>query len=225
MWKPRILLADDHKLALQSLRELLGQDYQVVGAVEDGQEVLHCVKDLQPDLLLLDISMPSMDGFKVAQQVRSTLPRIKIIFVTMHTEPTVILEAFQVGGSGYVLKQSAASELHRAIQAVLNHNRFLTSDIPASLREKIMAKIEGIPTEDLSGRLTNRQQTVLGLLAKGCTSKEISNTLHISLSTVAFHKTNIMQALGIHSSAELTKYAVEKGLTGLHDKPKSLRSA
>ena len=225
MWKPRILLADDHVLVLQSLRELLGQDYQIVGAVQDGYEILRCIKDLQTDLLLLDISMPTLDGFKAAQQVRAKFPQIKIIFVTMHTEPTVILEAFQVGASGYVLKQSAASELHRAIQTVLHHERFLTSDIPASLREKILAKIEGIPTEDLSGHLTKRQQTVLGLLAKGCTSKEISNMLHISLSTVAFHKTNIMHALGIHTSAELTKYAVEKGLTELHGTPRSLRSA
>ncbi len=213
MVKPRILLADDHFLALQSLQELLCDDYQVIGAVNDGWEVIQSIKKLKPDLLLLDISMPRLDGLKTAHQVRSLSPGVKMIFVTMHTEPTVIMEAFRVGASGYVLKQSAASELHRAIKAVLNHRWFLASEIPVDLREKIETQIEGIPTDELSGRLTHRQQTVLGLIAQGCTSREISHTLKISLSTVAFHKTNIMKALGIHSPAELTQYAVSNGIT------------
>lgn len=209
----KILLADDHALVLQGLKKLLGGEYQVVGEITDGSVVPQAVVELRPDLILLDISMAPVDGLEAARQVRKIYPRAKIIFVTMHTEPTMIMEAFRIGASGYVLKQSAASELHKAISTVLHHGWFLSTQIGEEIREKISAQIEGIPTDELSGRLTDRQQTVLRLIANGHTSKQIAKSLNISPRTVAFHRTNIMQALGIRAAADLTKYAVEKGIT------------
>ena len=209
----RILLADDHALVLQGLKKLLGKEYQIVGEVSDGSDLPTAAVKLHPDLILLDISMEHVDGLQAARQVRKIYPRAKIIFVTMHTEPTMIMEAFRVGASGYVLKQSAASELHKAISTVLHHGWFLSTQIDEEIREKISAQIEGIPTDELSGRLTDRQRSVLRLIANGHTSKQIAKMLNISPSTVAFHRTNIMQALGIRTAANLTKYAVEKGIT------------
>jgi DNA-binding NarL/FixJ family response regulator len=213
----KILLADDHALVLQGLKKLLGAEYQVVGEVTDGSVVPQAAVELRPDLILLDISMAHVDGLEAARQVRKIYPRAKIIFVTMNTEPTMIMEAFRVGASGYVLKQSAPSELHTAISTVLRHGWFLSTQIGEDIRENISAQVEGIPTDELSGRLTNRQQSVLRLIASGYTSKQIAKTLGISLRTVAFHRTNIMQALGIRAAADLTKYAVEKGLTKRDD--------
>ena len=208
--KLRILLADDHTIVLQGLRRLLETEYQVVGEVTDGSLVPQAVVDLQPDLLLLDISMEPVDGLEAARQVRKISRRAKIIFVTMHTEPTMIMEAFSIGASGYVLKQSAASELHTAISTVFRQGWFLSNQISEKVREQISAQVEGIPTDELSGRLTDRQRAVLELIAKGFTSKQIAKALRISPSTVAFHRTNIIQALGIRTVAELTRYAAEK---------------
>ncbi len=208
-------MADDHTLALQGLRELLKNDYQIVGEVHDGSEVVPAARQLHPDIVLLDISMSRVNGFEAAAQIKTTLPGVRIIFVTMHTEPTIIMEAFQVGASGYVLKHSAASELIYAIQTVLRHEWFLSSQIGGDIREKLSIQIEGMPSDELSGRLTKRQEAVLQLIAQGQSSKHIAQRLNISLSTVAFHKTSIMQALGLKTSAELTKYAVRKGITKL----------
>ncbi len=210
--KLRILLADDHTIVLQGLRKLLEAKHQVVGEVTDGSLVPKAVEELRPDLLLLDISMKPVDGLEAARQVKKISQRAKIIFVTMHTEPTMIMEAFNIGASGYVLKQSAASELHSAISTVFRQGWFLSNQINEKVREQISAQVEGIPTDELSGRLTDRQRGVLELIAKGYTSKQIANALGISPSTVAFHRTNIVQALGIRTAADLTRYAAEKGL-------------
>lgn len=213
--QPRLLLVDDHELVLQGLQRLLCDDFQIVGTTDQGAEVVSLAYDLMPDCLLLDISIGNTNGFDTARQLKKALPQVKLIFVTMHSEPTLVREAFHIGVNGYVLKQSAASELIGAIHEVMANRYYISPYFPQEVRETIQLIAEGIPTQDLSGRLTDQQKNVLKLVAKGCSSKEISQILNISLNTVSFHKSNIMEALGIHNSADLTKYAIVRGLASL----------
>ncbi|MCA9469682.1 MAG: response regulator transcription factor [Nitrospira sp.] len=207
----RIVIADDHQLVVHGLQQLLEQDFQVVGTTTNGRAVLHKIKQLKPDVLLLDIAMPNFNGFQVAQSVHHSFPSLPIIFVTMHQEPPYITEAFRVGIKGYVLKHSAVTELKTAIKVVINNRRFLSSHIPRPLREQILAKARGAPIKDLSGKLTARQKIVFTLLAQGLSTQAVAKKLGITSSCVAFHKGNIKKNLGIHSLAELTRYAIEHG--------------
>lgn len=213
--QPRLLLVDDHELVLQGLQQLLCNDFQIVGTTRKGENVISLAHDLMPDCLLLDISIGNINGFEMARQLKKTLPQIKLILVTMHSEPTFVREAFDIGVHGYVLKQSATSELIGAIHEVMANRYYISPHLPQEVREKVQLIAEGIPTHDLSGRLTDQQKNVLKLVAQGYTSKEISQSLNISLSTVAFHKANIMEALGIRNSADLTKYAIAQGFSAL----------
>jgi DNA-binding NarL/FixJ family response regulator len=213
--QPRILLVDDHEIVLQGLKQLLHDDFQVVGTISKGSEVIPLAQELMPDCLLLDITIGGIDGFDIAREIKKLFPQIKLIFVTMHSEPTFVREAFQIGVHGYVLKQSATSELIGAIHEVLANRHYISSYLPQDVQEKVQLIADGMPTHDLSGRLTNQQKNVLKLVAKGYSSQEIATTLGISPSTVAFHKSNIMEALGIHNSADLTKYAISQGFDSL----------
>ncbi|MDT7043718.1 response regulator transcription factor [Candidatus Nitronereus thalassa] len=212
----RVLIVDDHVLVLQGLQQLLDAECDVVGTSTNGRDFLRKAQELQPDIVLLDKQMPDGDGFAFARELKAQQPLVKIVFVTMHEDPTIITEAFQLGAMGYVLKQSVGSELVRAIQEVSRSRYYMSPQISEEVRETILAKTEGIPLEELSGRLTQKQRRVLGLIAEGYTAKEIGSTLKISASTVAFHKSNIMQALGVKTAAELTKYAVTHGITSLN---------
>jgi DNA-binding NarL/FixJ family response regulator len=208
----RIFMADDHQLVLQGLRTLLKDEFHIIGETHDGSEVVPLSKTLQPDVVLLDISLKPINGFTIAEQLKAQLPQTKIIFVTMHTEPTFVMRAFTIGAAGYVLKHNAASELVEAIHKVLKNGYYLSQKIPGTIRETVMSRIQGIPGQELQGKLTERQREVLGLLAQGLTARQIGHRLNISHSTVAFHTTNIIQALGLRSRAELTKYAMDQHL-------------
>jgi len=208
----RILMVDDHKLVLQGIRTLLEEEFQIIGEIHDGKEVLNKAQEFQPDVVLLDISLKSITGFVIAEELKKRLPHIKIVFVTMHTEPTFVMRAFKIGASAYVLKHNAASELVDAINAVVKNGYYLSGKIPENVRDTVMSYIEGIPCQELQGKLTKRQKDVLRLLARGLTGKQIGKQLNISHSTVAFHKTNIIQALGLRRRAELAKYAIEQHL-------------
>lgn len=215
--QPRVLLVDDHEIVLQGLQQLLHDDFQVVGTASKGTEVIPLAQDLKPDCVLLDISIGGIDGFDIARELKTCLPQIKLIFVTMHSEPTYVREAFHIGVQGYVLKQSATSELIGAIREVLDNRYYVSPYFPQEVQEKVQLIAEGIPTHDLSGRLTNQQKNVLKLVAKGYSSQDIAKNLGISPSTVAFHKSNIMEALGIHNAADLTKYAIAQGYASLEE--------
>jgi DNA-binding NarL/FixJ family response regulator len=213
--QPSILLVDDHEIVLQGLQQLLDDDFQIVGTARKGTEVIPLAQELKPDCVLLDISIGGLDGFDIARELKTCLPQIKLIFVTMHSEPTFVREAFHIGVHGYVLKQSATSELIGAIHQVLANRFYVSPYFPREVQEKVQLIAEGIPTHDLSGRLTNQQKNVLKLVAKGYSSQDIAKNLGISPSTVAFHKSNIMEALGIHNAADLTKYAIAQGFASL----------
>jgi len=214
MPKPRLLLADDHELLLDGLRRILEPDFELIGSVGDGRAAVATFEQFQPDLMLLDISLPLLNGIEAARQVKSNSPDARILFVTMQTDRVYVEEAFRAGASGYVLKQAAATELVEAIRAVLRGRNYISP---------LVAERIGIPVFDLTrdpsrlfgGQLTPRQREVLQLIAEGKTLKEIGQVLGISVRTVEFHKNGLMQALGFRTTAELTRYAVDHGIVGV----------
>ncbi len=219
--RARIFLIDDHILVLESYKKLLESHYDVVGEAHETHEthetidVVNQVRQARPDVILMDISMPDQNGYQIARNVKMTYPGIKIIFVSMHLEPTFIMEAFRAGGEGYVPKQTAGSELLSAIQQVFNNQPYLSPIIPEEVRNTVLAQNEGMPGGELSGKLTPKQKEVLKLVAQGFSCKDIARAMNISQSTVSFHKTQIIQALGIKSKADLTKYAIMSGISSL----------
>ncbi len=208
---PRVLLADDHTLVLEGFRRIVEQRCEVVGAVENGRALLEAATRLHPDLILLDISMPLLNGLDAARQVKKALPDVKLSFVTMHADPAYVSEAFKAGASAYLLKRSAARELDQAIDAVLRGPYFVT----ALLTRDVVTSLSQGQATLLAQRqeLTPRQREVLQLVAEGRTIKEIAALLNISPKTVEFHKAQIMFHLDLHTTAELTKYALAHGLT------------
>jgi DNA-binding NarL/FixJ family response regulator len=212
MSKPRVLLADDHTLVLDGFRKLLEEHCEIVGAVEDGRALLEAAERHRPDVITLDISMPQLNGIDAARRLRKISPHSKLIFVTMHADQAYISEAFKSGASGYLLKRSAGSELVQAIQAVMNGNYYVTSLIAKNL---VNSALVGGRTPVLQrDTLTVRQREVLQLVAEGRTIKEIATVLSISPKTVEFHKSQLMEQLDLHTTAELTKYALTHGLIG-----------
>ncbi len=210
MTKPRILLADDHTLVLEGFKKLLEDHCEIVGAVEDGRTLLEAAQRLQPDLIALDISMPHLNGIDAARHLRKLAPQAKLIFLTMHADQAYVSEAFKAGASGYLLKRSAGSELLQAIHAVTNGNYYVTALVA---KELVNSALDGIhPPVVHSNQLTARQREILQLVAEGLAVKEIATTLNISPKTVEYHKSKLMEQLDLHTTAELTKYALTHGL-------------
>jgi DNA-binding NarL/FixJ family response regulator len=202
MSKPRLLLADDHELLVDGLRKLLEPEYAVVESVGDGRAAVAAYARLQPDLLLLDVGLPLLNGIEAARQVRGKSPAARILFVTMQTDRIYVEEAMRAGASGYVLKHAAARELVEAIRMVLGGGTYVSPQLEARLG----------PGAVFGGRLTPRQREVLQLIAEGKLMKEIAEILQISVRTVEFHKNGIMEHLGFRSTAELTRYALDQGI-------------
>ncbi|MGE5570605.1 MAG: response regulator [Rhodospirillales bacterium] len=203
MNRARLLLADDHALVVAGLRKLLEPEFDVVGTAADGHSVILAAERLKPDVILLDISLPLLNGIDAARAIKKSFPEVKIVLVTMHSDPNYVKEAFRAGGSGYVLKRSAASELGTAIREVLAGRTYLTP----------LASARPTPGKH-TVELTPRQREVLQLVAEGRSTKEIAGILKISVKTVEFHKSGIMQKLAMHSTAELTRYAIDHGIIG-----------
>ncbi|OLB79343.1 MAG: DNA-binding response regulator, partial [Nitrospirae bacterium 13_2_20CM_2_61_4] len=188
MKRPRVLLADDHTLLLQGITKLLESEVDLVGAVEDGNALLAAAERLKPDVILLDISMPLLNGMAVARQLKKILPDVQIIFLTMHANPVYVTEAFRVGASGYVLKQSDASELLLAIREVLKGRSYVTPLVTSDVLHSLLKPSDQSTPEAVSSQLSPRQKEVLHLLAAGRSAKEIASLLDISVRTVEFHK-------------------------------------
>jgi DNA-binding NarL/FixJ family response regulator len=215
MKKPRVLMADDHSLILAGLRKLVEGECDVVGTVEDGRALVEAAQKLRPDLILMDISMPLLNGLEAARQLAKLVPESKLIMLTMHASPTYATEAFQAGASGYLLKRSAASELSQAIKSVLQGQQYLTPLITKDVLDSVFKPSTGERGTPASTALTPRQREVLQLVAEGRGTKEIATILSVSVKTVEFHRSRIMQQLGIHTTADLTKYAITHGITSL----------
>lgn len=211
MSKPRVLLADDHALVLEGFKKLLEEHCQVVGSVEDGRSLLDAAKRLRPDIVVLDISMPKLNGLDAARRLRKLVPQARLIFVTVHADQDYVSQAFKAGASAYLLKRSAGSELLQAVEAVTKDNFYVTSLIAKDLVQAAISE-----TESEAGgqdRLSMRQREILQLVAEGLTLKEMASTLGLSPKTVEYHKSKLMEQLGLHTTAELTKYALAHGLT------------
>ena len=201
--RARILLADDHALVAAGLAKLLEQDFELLATSGDGRELLELVEHNHPEVVVLDISMPNLNGLEVARRLRNTAPNIKIVFVTVHSDLAYVGAAFRAGASGYVLKGSAASELREAVWSALQGKMFLTPLVDRAALDSILKQPEQ------RSPLTRRQQEVLQLVAEGHSAKAIGESLRISSKTVEFHKSLIMKRLNLHSVAELTRYAME----------------
>lgn len=212
MRRPRVIIADDHLLVVEGLRRILEPEFEIVCAVEDGRALLRVAAELKPDVILIDISMPLLNGVESARVLHQTLPSAKLIFVTMHADATYVSEAFRAGASGYVLKRCASMELVTAIHEALLGRTYITPLIRRDIVFDLPDSPLGFGTA--SGELTNRQREVVQLVAEGHAVKDIAAILKVSRKTVAFHKSNVMRRLAIHSTAELTKYALEHGIIG-----------
>jgi len=210
MKRPRVLLADDHRVVGEGLRGLLDPHFEVVGIVSDGRELVSAAKKLDPDAVVLDISMPSLNGIEAARQLRRANCRAKVIFLTMHAEVSYAVLGLDAGASGYLLKHSASSELITAIREALQGGTYITPQIAGNLLHSLR---RGSPAGvDQLAELTPRQREVLQLVAEGRSAKEIAVVLDISRRTAEFHKARIMDVLGLETTADLVQYAIRSGL-------------
>jgi len=209
--KPRVVLADDHAMVLEGFQSLLAPHCDIVGMVEDGRALLDCVSQVQPDVVILDISMPLMNGIEAARRLKRLTPCPKVICLTMHADQAYVSEALKAGVDGYILKKSVSRELVQAIQTVLKDQIFLTPPLTRGLIDFLIHESR-VPSQS-KDILTERQREVMQLVAEGKTVKEIASILNVSPKTVAFHKGEIMAQLNLHTTAELTKYALKHGLT------------
>ena len=210
MSKPRLLLADDHTLLLEGYQKLLEQHFEIAGMVKNGREVVEAAVALRPGAILLDISMPLLNGLEATRRLRNLVPNSKIVIVTMHDEPEYVYEAFRAGASAYFLKQSAASELVSAIESVLRGSIYITPLITVDGLQTVRRAAGG--GGPLESALSPRQREVLQLVAEGRTGKEIASMLQISVKTVEFHKSSITSKLGVRSIANMTRYAMKRGI-------------
>jgi DNA-binding NarL/FixJ family response regulator len=213
MKRPRVLLADDHKIVLEGLRSLLEPEFEIVGAVEDGRALVAEAKRLGPDVVVADISMPGLNGIDAARQIRKMDERMKIVFLTMHADVSYAAEAFNAGAAGFVLKHSAPQELMTAIRDAMQGRTYVTPIIAGDLIDSYQkgSRQQG----EMKAELSPRQREVLQLLAEGKSIKEVAAVLNISPRTAEFHKYRMMEQLNIKTSAELIQYALKHGLVSL----------
>ena len=206
MRRPRVLLADDHRLLREAFAQLLEPGCDVVGAVADGRALLEAARELRPDIVVLDVAMPLLNGLDAARQLKGLMPEVRLIFLTVSEDPDVAAEPFRAGASGYLLKNSAASELFKAIQEVSQGRSYIT---PLATEGLVGSLIREPGASRGTGQLSTRQREVLQLLAEGRTMKEVARILTITPRTVAFHKYSMMEDLGIKTSAELVQFAIK----------------
>jgi DNA-binding NarL/FixJ family response regulator len=204
--RPRILIADDHNLVAELCKKLLETEFDVVGVVSDGRAMVRAARELKPDVIVIDVAMPVLNGLDAGKQAKEVLPAVKLIFLTMNPDVEVAAEAFRRGASGYLLKTCAAGELVMAVREVLRGKSFMSPALSRDTVNFLRHRHKKMVNED--ERLTERQREVLQLLAEGKVMKEVSDILHMSTRTVAYHKYRMMEVLGAKSTAELVKYAV-----------------
>lgn len=210
MTKPSILLADDHTMFVEALQKVLEPEFNLVGAVGDGRALLEAAPRLEPDVILLDLSMPLLNGIDAAQQLRRLVPDTKLVFLSMHGDPTYVTEAFRAGASGYVLKRANATELVQAIRTALRGHLYVSPLLAKGVLDPLLH--QRTSPASAQATLTLRQREVLQLVAEGRSLKEIASILCVSSKTIEFHKARIAKQLGLRTTADLTKYAVTHGL-------------
>ena len=212
MKKPRLLLADDHIILVEGLKALLAPEFDVVATAADGRAVLEAAERHQPDLILLDISMPGMNGIEATRRILAAHPRTAVVVLSMHQDESYVLGSLKAGARGYLLKDSLRSEIVEAVRAVSQGRSFLTRRISRMMQEDYIRQMEQRGFEDSYDLLTAREREILQLAAEGRANKEIAAVLHIGLTTVETHRTHILQKLNLHSIPELILYAVRKAI-------------
>lgn len=210
MRKARILLADDHPLTMLGLLALLSPHYDIVGQVQDGQALLEAAERLRPDAIVMDISMPVLNGIEAASRLKKTLPGTKLLFVTVHASPAYVDAALRAGATGYILKSGGAGELLEALAAVCGGQVFLSPQLSDTDPVQL-----NLPSHSIHPvQLSVRERENLQLISEGKSAKEVAAILKISVKTADFHRDNIKRKLGLRNTAELIRYAVEQGLVG-----------
>jgi DNA-binding NarL/FixJ family response regulator len=204
-----ILLADDHTMFSAALQKLLEPEYEVIGCVKDGRALLKTAMDQKPDLVLLDIGMPLLNGLDAGRELKKMMPRVKLIFLTMNPDPDIASEAFRIGASGYLLKNSEGEELLQAVRNAVRGTSYVTPQISHAMEEKFIRDPRSL---NRPKHLSDRQREVLQMLAEGRPMKEIAYLLQISHRTVRFHKYRIMEELGITTNSELVQYAIKHAI-------------
>ena len=214
MKKIRVLLADDHNLIRAGLRRVVESqpDFIVAGEAEDGRQAVAMAEQLKPDVAVMDIGMPLLNGIEAARQIRAALPETQIVMLSMHSDEGYVLRALKAGAKAYLLKDSAEADLARAIHAAAEGKSFFSPAVGKVLLEDYMRKMERTGAEDSYELLTPREREVLQLVAEGKSSKEVANLLDLSVYTVETHRARVMQKLNLHGIPELTLYAVRKGI-------------
>ena len=207
--RARLLIADDHTLLAEACKNLLEPEFDVVGIADNGRALLQLASELKPEIVILDIAMPQLNGLDAGKQIKHLLPATKLVFLTMNMSPEVAAEAFRRGASAYVVKSSAASDLVRAIRRALRSESYLSPDIT---KETVDFLLRSGTSQSLEKRLTPRQNEILHLLAEGMSMKAIAAVLNLKPGTVAFHKYKMMETLGLKSNAELLQYAIRHHL-------------
>ena len=209
MKRPRIILADDHRLMLDALKNLLESEFEIVGMFENGQDLVEHAAELQPNVIVLDVAMPQMNGLIAGKRLKQEMPLVKLVYLTMNQDPDIAGEAFRLGASAYLLKNSSGRELVRAIAEVVRGRYYIT---PLMTKEMDGSYVQNFKRMKSKNPLTLRQKEVLQLLAEGRSMKEVGFALNVSPRTVAFHKYTMMDRLHIRSSAELIEFAMRSSL-------------
>jgi DNA-binding NarL/FixJ family response regulator len=209
MTRPRIILADDHTLVLDALKNLIEAEFDVVGTFSDGMSLIEGAAELKPNVIVLDVGMPKMNGLNAGERLKQTMPLVKLVYLTMNQDPDIAGEAFRLGASAYVLKNSAAKELLQAIREVVRGGYYVTPLMTAGMSGSF---VRNFKQRKSKYHLTLRQKEVLQLLAEGRSMKEVAFVLNVSPRTVAFHKYSMMEHLQIRSSAELIEFAMRSSL-------------
>jgi DNA-binding NarL/FixJ family response regulator len=204
--RPRVLIADDHALIAEALQKLLVQEFDIVAIVHDGRRLMEAAQELRPDVILVDIGMPLLNGLQAAGSIKRLLPGVKLVYVTVNDDADLVAEAFRRGASAYLPKTSAGSELVRAIHAVLEGGTYVSSLLPTGVARPVLVADNQVETTGL----TDRQLEVLQLLAEGKSMKEAASVLNLTTRTVAFHKYRLMQNLQLKNDAEVVQYALRR---------------